>query len=99
MIIKLRLQFLLTFPNNLQTVSKQLLQNERFWYFIVINVFCAELQRKIDKTSVLKALSDKIVTLGRKYAAVEHYFPLGILQFCAFSAELHIKIITECGLS
>jgi Mor family transcriptional regulator len=65
---------------------------------MVISVYCAELQRKIDKTSVLKALSDKIVTLGRKYAAVEHYFPLGTYQFRSLSAELHLRTLVDYGL-
>ena len=42
----------------------------------------AELRRSGDITSRMVALREKVVTLGRKYAASEHYFPLGKIDVC-----------------
>ena len=52
---------------------------------------CAELRRSGDITSRLVALREKVVTLGRKYAASEHYFPLGEMKCLLCNGCIYIR--------
>ena len=53
--------------------------------------YCVEISSHIENRTCIKALSSKIVSLGRVYAASENYFPISMYCYCS-------TVVSSCSL-